>query len=327
MRRLSNVIHGDWIIVNLKLTSDKTPHSPLILDIKGNSLDDGPGIRSVIFFKGCPLSCIWCHNPESKKTGVEISFDQNECIACDSCIAICPQRALSRNNPFFIDRKQCDLCFSCVSACPSGALDQVGKKMSVGEIMDTVKKDQPFFKTSGGGVTLSGGEPTLYMDFLSELIRSLKSLGIHVLIETCGLFRLDDFMEKILPYTDMIYFDIKLIDAQAHQRYCGVSNEIILENFRKLNQKALSGRFHMIPRTPLIPGITTTQENLTGIAAFLKSQGVRTSQLLAYNPLWFEKNKKIGITGPMGKNTVQQWIPSKKIEEYQSIFKEYGIAV
>jgi pyruvate formate lyase activating enzyme len=304
----------------------QTQISPLILDIKGNSLDDGPGIRSVIFFKGCPLSCVWCHNPESKKSGLEISFDGNECVACDTCINLCTKGALSRGNPFFIDRGRCDLCFLCVDNCPSGALSQVGKEMSVDEITTTVKSDIPFFKTSGGGVTLSGGEPTLFMDFLSELLQGLKVEGIQALLETCGLFKLDVFAEKILPFLDIIYYDIKLIDSKRHRLYCGVSNDSILENFTKLNKMSAKGEFVILPRTPLIPGITATPENLSGIADFLHSQGVHKTQLMAYNPLWLEKNKKIGAACPMEKNADKEtWIPLEKIMEYKAIYKEYGI--
>ena len=137
--------------------------TPLIMEIKGNSLDDGPGIRSVVFYKGCPLSCVWCHNPESKKASMEISFDANICIDCGSCRDVCPQKALARQNRFYIDRSKCTLCFLCVDACPSGALDKVGKTMYVDEIIKKILPDKPFFDTSGGGVTLSGGEPTLYM--------------------------------------------------------------------------------------------------------------------------------------------------------------------
>ena len=160
--------------------------TPLILDIKGNSLDDGPGIRSVIFFKGCPLSCVWCHNPESKKTGAEIAFDGGRCIDCGTCREVCPEKALSRENPFYIDRSRCPLCFDCVQACPSGALEQVGKEMSINEILEKIVPDKPFFEVSDGGVTLSGGEPTLFMDFAAKLLVALKQQKIHTLVETCS---------------------------------------------------------------------------------------------------------------------------------------------
>jgi pyruvate formate lyase activating enzyme len=305
---------------------ETSQNTPLILDIKGNSLDDGPGIRSVVFFKGCPLSCVWCHNPESKNATLEISFDGNECVSCDTCIKGCPQKALSRKNPFFIDRNKCDLCFICVDNCPSGALARVGKKMPVDEIIGKICADKPFFNTSGGGVTLSGGEPTLFMDFLSGLLKELRTEKVHTLLETCGLFSFDAFSQKILPYIDIIYYDIKLIDPKLHKFNCGVSNETILENFTRLNKMSDDGKFKILPRTPLIPDITATEENLKGIASFLREQGIRNTHLLSYNPLWFDKSKKIGVACSMGKDADKTtWIPQTKIMEYKSIYQEYGI--
>jgi pyruvate formate lyase activating enzyme len=271
-------------------------------------------------------SCVWCHNPESKKAGPEISFDGNECVACDTCINLCPKHALSRKHPFFIDRGRCDLCFLCADSCPSGALSRVGRPMTVDEITGRIKTDIPFCKTSDGGVTLSGGEPTLFMDFLSELAQAIKTEGIHILLETCGLFNLDTFAQKILPYIDIIYYDIKLMDSNRHKLYCGVSNETILENFMELHKMSGRATFQILPRTPLIPGITATKENLNGIAGFLKNQGAHKTQLMPYNPLWFDKNKKIGAVCPMEKIADKAtWIPQEQIMEYKAMYKSYGI--
>lgn len=301
-------------------------HYPLILDIKGNSLDDGPGIRSVVFFKGCPLSCAWCHNPESKKPGPEISFDQNECVGCDTCLSVCPEQALSRNLPFFIDRNRCTLCGACVESCPSGALAMVGKFMPVDDIAAVVVRDKPFYKNSGGGVTLSGGEPTLYMDFLSALLQRLKADGVHTLIETCGLFDFTMFSEKILPYTDAIYFDIKIHDPNRHKRFCGVRNDLILKNFARLNAAVSQNGVELLPRTPLIPGMTATKENLAAIAGFLKSQGVHEARLLAYNPLWHDKNAKIGLPDKLKENSAMRtWMSKEELAACTAIFAAFGI--
>ncbi|PIP38023.1 MAG: glycyl radical-activating protein [Desulfobacterales bacterium CG23_combo_of_CG06-09_8_20_14_all_51_8] len=303
-----------------------TPKTPLILDIKGNSLDDGPGIRTVVFFKGCPLSCVWCHNPESKRAAPEISFDRNECVGCDTCIQICPEKALDRNNPFFIDRTRCTLCNACVINCPSGALSMVGREMTVEEIVAFAAKDKPFFENSGGGVTLSGGEPTLHMDFLSGLLNRFKAEGIHTLVETCGLFDFSAFADKILPWVDSIYYDIKLYDPDAHRNFCGVKNDRILKNFSKLNTLSTSKRFELLPRTPLIPDITATEKNLTQIAEFLADQGVRQTRLLGYNPLWHEKNEKIGIQNSFkNQKEMTAWMPKEKIETCRAIFTRKGI--
>lgn len=301
-------------------------NTSLVLEIKGNSLDDGPGIRSVVFFKGCPLDCVWCHNPESKRKEVEISFDAGECIACDSCIEACPEEALSRENIYFINRDKCTLCFSCESVCPTGALSRVGTQMSVEEIIGKIKKDKPFFKTSGGGATLSGGEPTLNIDFTSELMQGLKNEGIQTLIETCGFFKQERFMEKIYPNTDLIYFDIKIMDKDDHIKYCGVPNDIILKNFIKLHEEFLRGGVEILPRTPLIPDITDTDQNLKAIVDFYNTHKVRKTALLSYNPLWHEKNSKIGIDNSYSnKEKMHKWTPSDKENHCRKIFLDAGI--
>jgi len=300
--------------------------SPLILEIKGNSLDDGPGIRSVVFYKGCPLSCVWCHNPESKKATSEISFDPKSCIDCGTCREVCPENALSKDNRYYIDRNKCNLCFLCADACPSGALDRVGKSMSVDDIVKKILPDKPFFDTSGGGVTLSGGEPTLFMDFTSHLLKTLKQNNIHTLLETCGFFDLDRFMDLLYPSLDTIYFDIKIIDSADHKKYCGVSNEKILDNFKKLAAAAANDAKKILPRTPLIPDITDTENNIRAIASFLKSLHVTEAALLAYNPLWHEKSDKVGVEDPYKDSKVMtSFSENTVLQRSKEIFADAGI--
>lgn len=302
--------------------------TPLILEIRGNSLDDGPGIRSVVFFKGCPLSCAWCHNPESKRAGAEISFDAKECVACDTCVKLCPEKALSRKKNGFVDRDKCSLCFACADSCPSGALSRVGREMSVDEIAETVLRDRPFFENSGGGVTLSGGEPSLFIDFSSSLLASLKKKKVHTLLETCGHFDWDAFEEKMAPHLDAVYFDIKLMDGAAHKKYCGVSNEKILSNFGKLIALAAKGKIAVLPRTPLVPGITDTEQNLSAIAGYLSGLGVGKAALLPYNPMWHEKSGKIGAADPLaGSADASTWMSREMIEKCGAIFAAQGIGV
>lgn len=298
---------------------------PLIFEIKGNSLDDGPGIRSVIFFKGCPLSCVWCHNPEGMRTGVEIAFDARECIGCDTCLRTCTANALSRSNPAFIDRTRCTLCLLCADACPSGALSRVGRELTLDAILAQVLKDKPFYDTSGGGVTFSGGEPTLHMDFLAELLQALRPHGIHCLLETCGHFHRERFMQAIYPYLDAVYMDIKILDPAAHRRYCGRDNATILENFVHIHAQAVRDGKTCLPRVPLVPGITDTPENLGAIAAFLKAQGVHQARLLPYNPLWPEKSAKLGVT-PTETNS-QHWMPAEHLDHCAAIFRDQGVEV
>lgn len=301
---------------------------PLIMDIKGNSLDDGPGIRTVVFFKGCPLTCVWCHNPECRSADKEISFDPEKCIACRACVDICPRGALSGDNPHYVDRDRCDLCFDCVDPCPSEALERVGKELETGEVLAEILKDKPFFDTSGGGITLSGGEPTLHMEYASKLLRALKEEGVHTLIETCGLFNFKSFEKWLLPYTDAVYMDIKLHDPGAHKRYCGVENDVILDNFINILGLSKNGRLDVLPRTPLIPGVTDSEANLGAIADFLRKNGVEKVRLLAYNPLWHEKCDKIGVENACKKEEIMtRWMPREKVEWCGGIFREKGVEV
>ncbi len=239
---------------------------------------------------------------------------------------MCPENALSKDNRFYIDRNKCNLCFLCVDACPSGALDRIGKTMFVDEIVKKILPDKPFFDTSGGGVTLSGGEPTLFMDFTSQLLKSLKQNNIHTLLETCGYFDVNKFMDKLYPYLDTIYFDIKIMDSTAHKKYCGTSNEKILDNFTQLYLKAsLDGKI-FLPRTPLIPDITDNESNIKGIASFLKSLNITEAALLAYNPLWHEKSDKVGVEDPYKNSKVMTTFTDNSVtEKCKDIFRNAGI--
>lgn len=308
--------------------------APLVLEIKGNSLDDGPGIRSVVFFKGCPLSCVWCHNPESMKLSAELAFDARACIDCGDCIPVCQPGALSKSNPFFVDRNKCTLCFECVEACPASALTRVGKPMSVEQIVSQVKKDKPFYDNSGGGVTLSGGEPTVHMEFVSQLLRQLKQEGIHTLLETCGHFHFDSFAAQMLPHLDCIYFDLKIYDQQSHKEFCGQSNAVILNNFAQLHQhiqrsNAENGHLvTLLPRVPLIPNITDNDDNLYAIARFLADLGVKRAAQLPYNPLWHEKTRKIGAHNPyQADEAMHKWLSRDRERHCQQVFVEQGIEV
>lgn len=299
---------------------------PLILEIKGNSLDDGPGIRTVVFFKGCPLSCSWCHNPEGKRVGAEIGYDRKECIGCGTCVAICPEKAVSPDNIHYVDRGKCTFCFRCVDACPADALSRVGRDLSIDEIVAEVLKDKPFFDTSGGGVTFSGGEPVMFMAFLSELLQALKTHRIHTLLETSGFFDFGKFERLLLPYLDMIYYDIKILDDEAHRTHTGISNQKILNNFKRLHEILAPTGVTLLPRTPLVPGITDSHENIQGIARFLAVLGVKNAALMPYNPLWHEKADKIGADDPYcGNKVMTAWMEKEQVKTCRKIFDKEGI--
>ena len=300
------------------------PDQPLILFVKRNCLDDGPGIRTTVFFKGCPLDCIWCHNPEAKAPREELSYNVDECINCGTCRKVCLKAAIGPDIPGFVDRHKCNLCFRCVSECPAEALKKLGETMTVEKIISIVKRDIPFFNSSNGGITLSGGEPTMYMDFCFSLLQKIKQLGLHTLLETCGHFDFQRFFQKIYPYLDTIYFDLKIIDDEQHRRYCRVSNEKILANFQKLRELAEKGSVDLLPRIPLAPGITATDDNLSGIAMFLKECGVLKVALLPYNPTWI---KKVGMLGKKPIFSETHWMDKNQLDRCRSFFSDFKLMV
>jgi pyruvate formate lyase activating enzyme len=210
--------------------------------------------------------------------------------------------------------------------CPSGALERVGRQISPDEIIDMVMKDKPFFDTSQGGVTLSGGEPTLFTDFAGELLSGLKRQNIHTLIETCGHFDMEDFRLRLLPYLDMIYFDLKLMDDGLHRRYTGVGNKRILDNFKELASLTRGTRVTLLPRVPLIPGITDTEDNLRAIAYFLVQTGMRKAMLMNYNPLWKAKTVKLGIDETEAQQKgLTKWMNTHRLSQCREVFISAGI--
>ena len=292
---------------------DKT----LLVDIKRNALDDGPGIRTLIFFKGCPLSCIWCQNPEAKSPFLELLFDKQMCSECGSCIASCNQDAIDFEYEFRIDRSKCTLCGNCVKVCPNTALRLIGKEYTIFDLMEMILKDKVFYDNSGGGVTLSGGEPLYHINYIHQLVKQLKKEDIHVCIETSGYYNREKFYEFILPYIDLIYFDLKIYNPKLHSKYCKVSNERILDNFEDIIKNK---SIEILPRIPLIPGITDTDENLSNLANFLKSLNAKKIGLLPYNPLWLDKPEKIGIKQSYD---YSEWLDNKDKERIKSIFSDF----
>lgn len=261
-----------------------------VFNIQRFSTSDGPGIRTVVFLKGCPLSCIWCHNPESHKTGVEIFYNNDRCVGCRACESICP----AGNHKFddsthFYNRTDCTSCGKCTDICLSGALECCGELKTVQEILSTVLKDRPFYEESDGGVTLSGGEPLSQFDFSLSLLKLAKAEGLHTAIETCGFTEKD--LTEISRYVDLWLFDIKLLNESEHIKYTGVSNKTILKNLRLLDSMGAS----IILRCPIIPDINLNNEHFTELKRLaLSLKNVKELHLEPYHPLGQSKSQLLG---------------------------------
>lgn len=295
---------------------------PLIFDICRGSIDDGPGIRTIVFFKGCPLNCIWCHNPESIDYNAEIGFYAEQCIGCGECKAVCPNGAIDFKLSGRIDKTLCKSCGRCAEICPAAAVKKIGKFYTVHELVEYLTLDKDFYKVSGGGVTFSGGEPLLHMNYLAEVMKKLKQKDIHIAVQTSGFFDLALFKQKVMHYIDTLFYDIKFVDSNLHQKYTGRDNRSIINNFIDLvKEKSIQ----VIPRLPLIPGITTVSENLLAAADFIRESGCTYYVLLPYNPTGI--TKRLSIQKEIAPE-IPKSLPDEQQEKYwrelfENRFKSY----
>jgi pyruvate formate lyase activating enzyme len=261
-----------------------------LFDIKRFAVHDGPGIRTVLFLKGCTLHCDWCHNPEGIRRQPDLVHFESKCVQCGACVAACPNQALElQAGGITIDRQRCEHSGECLEVCYAGALFRYGREVSVAQVMADLRQDADFYRSSGGGVTLSGGEPLLQADFSIEVLRQCKAEGFHTALDTCGNIPWA-VLERALPYTDLVLYDLKHFDSHQHQHYTGASNATLLENLRRLDQR----RIPLEIRIPLIPGVNDG-ENLRAVGAFLHSfeQPVRV-RLLPYHRLAGSKYQRLG---------------------------------
>ena len=268
---------------------------PLVVEIKRGSHEDGPGIRSVVFFKGCPLRCSFCHNPEAQDAGVEIAVSKDACIHCGKCGGACDGGALDLDSQERIDRARCVRCGACAAVCPGNGLRRIGDSYEVDELVAVLLRDLPFYHHSGGGITLSGGECTMYPDYLESLLKRLKKWSLHIVLETSGHFQYNRFERQILPYLDLIFYDVKIADPELHRVHTGVDNRLILDNLERLIHDR---RVRVSPRVPLVPGITATEANLSGIVGVLRRIGADEVSLQPYNPLGLDMWERLGKEPP-----------------------------
>ncbi len=259
--------------------------SACVFDIQRFSIHDGPGIRTVVFFKGCTLACVWCQNPEALSAAPEIAYYEERCLdGCDRCLESCTEGALASEKTRRVDFEHCTGCGACSEVCPSEALRLIGRNWEAPDLLWEVCKDRPFFESSGGGITLSGGEPVVRGKFLRGFLPLAKAEGLHVTVETAGAYAFE-LVPPLLPHVDLWLFDLKLADPERHQLHTGIDNARILENLTRLVQ--LEAPLEV--RMPVIPDRNTDDENVAATSKLLAELGVPSLTLLPYNHLWEAK--------------------------------------
>ena len=292
----------------------------IIFNIQKFSIHDGPGIRTTVFMKGCPLQCRWCSNAESMSPEPELGVIRSLCNNCGKCIDVCPEKAISFDDEGIIrfNRDKCTACGECVDVCSPGALTVYGKKVTVDDVFKEVSRDKSFYEGSEGGVTVSGGEPLQQADFVAALFKSCHQAGIGTCLDTCG-YAATDKLKEVLAFTDYVLYDVKHMNAEFHKQVTGVHNDIILDNARVIAESGVQ----VLYRIPLIKDVNDTKENITNTAQFMKSLGNNASiELLPYHRLGIGKYQTLDKFYPGEDFTT----PSpEELEPVRRIFEEYGI--
>ncbi|MBP1926608.1 pyruvate formate lyase activating enzyme [Sedimentibacter acidaminivorans] len=292
----------------------------LIFNIQKFSVHDGPGIRTTVFLKGCPLRCLWCHNPESQDINKEILYDNKKCVLCGKCKEVCPTDAITiEDGKLTTDKDKCNYCGECVIYCMYGAREVVGRRYSVDEVMKEVMKDKIFYDQSNGGVTLSGGEPLIQIEFVEELLRKLKEEKVHTAIDTSGAVSFE-ILERAAKYTDLFLYDLKLIDDDKHKEYIGASNKDIIDNLVKLSK--IHSNINV--RMPIIGNINDNIAHIEKTIELLKELNIKKVNLLPYHSIAKHKYEKLGLVYEDEKMIV----PSEtKMNYLKEIFKKNGYIV
>ena len=272
---------------------EKTAH---IFNIQRCSTEDGPGLRTTLFLKGCPMRCAWCHNPEGLTPTFQVMWLESKCQGCGKCVEICPNAAIAAvESGLVTDPKKCRLCAACVDACLNNAREISGKDITVNEALETVKRDRIFYTKSGGGVTLSGGEACLQWEFARDFFKACKAANIHTALDTCGFVKPGN-LNAVLDFSDMVLYDLKVSDPDHHKKYTGVDLELVLSNARCISDLSIP----MWIRIPVIPGYTDSSENITGLGAIIRELlAVERVDLLPYHRLGEAKYKGLGLRYPL----------------------------
>ena len=290
----------------------------ITFNIQKFSIHDGPGIRTTVFFKGCPLRCEWCSNPESQIKNVQILHDQSKCSYCLSCVAACPNGAITHeDNKIIINEGKCVGCLTCVNLCPNRALSYEGDYQTIEEIVDICMQDIDFYEESGGGVTISGGEGMSQPEFLKRLIAELKKNSVHVAIETTGYVKKETF-EELARELDLLLFDVKHYDREKHYNGTKVYNDLIVENLKW----AIDNEIEVLPRIPVIPDFNDSLEDAEGLAELLVEVGAKKVQLLPFHQFG---EKKYELLNRNYKYKNKKALYPEDLEEYQKIFLDKGL--
>jgi pyruvate formate lyase activating enzyme len=279
------------------MPSDTGGITGVVFNVQRYSTEDGPGIRTTVFLKGCPMYCPWCHNPEGLDSRPELMWYDVRCIAARECLEVCPRGALTLTpEGMVIDRERCDACGKCEEACPAAALEVIGKERTAADVAAEALRDKVFYEKSGGGVTLSGGEPAMQADFSLALMSILKEEGIHLALDTCGGVRWER-LKPLLELADLVLMDLKIMDEERHLEYTGVPLKLVLDNARKVAELGLP----MWIRTPVIPGYTDTDKNVRGVARFIVDNlpTAERYDLLAFNNTCDAKYRRLDKLFPL----------------------------